>query len=258
MNRHIAALLLAILWVSISTSALAQSSYLRVVGVASPVKKDGSISQRVAYREQHHVSPQQHTVLYTDAQGLAIARKQISYLHGYTTPEYSLQDLVHHRRSGSEWQNNNFLIYQQDARNLRAEKVVQPNANTVIDSGFDHFIRKHWAELIDGKILPMSLVVADPLTTLHMNIAEVSAAQTAIPQHSERYRYFLVGGSNPLTRWVIPALHLAYDRDSHLLQIYQGPSNIPDREGKVQTVNIQYSYTLPAVSASMPAPPLPH
>jgi len=258
MNRCITTFLLIILWASISASALAQANNLRVIGIASPIKKDGSISQRVVYREQHDISPQQHTVLYTDAQGQAIARKQIRYLHGYTTPEYSLQDLVHHRRSGSEWQNGKFVIYQQDEDEKRTEKTVKPDANTVIDAGFDYFIRSHWVDLIDGKILPMHLVVADPLTTLHMQVAEVGAAQTAIPQHSERYRYFLVSGSNPLTRWVIPTLHLAYDSTSHLLQIYQGPSNILDSDSKVQTVNIQYSYTLPSVSASMPAPSRPY
>lgn len=249
---------LAALWLSGSAPVIAQPKLLSVTGIAAPVTSNNSFSHRVAYREQHTISPQQHTVVYTDAQGHTLARKQIHYQHGYTTPEYQLQDIIHHRNSGSAWQDGHFVVYRQEGEQRQSEKVVQPSSNTVIDAGFDYFIRRHWDALIDGKTLPFTLIVADPLTELHMQVAEVSTAQTAIPQHSEHYRYFLVNSSNPLIRWVIPTLHLAYDRDSQLLQVYQGPSNIPDSAGKVQTVNIQYSYTLPPVSASMPPPPQLH
>lgn len=221
--------------------AQASPSSLRVAGIATAINKDGSLGQ-LLYREQHDITRQQHSVLYTDAQGRALARKQIDYPRGRTLPEFQLDDLIHQRRSGSEWHKGYFLIYQQNGDKKRTTKVIEPDAQTSIDAGFDNYIRQHWSELVAGKTLPIKLVVADPLVVLPMSIAEVSAAQTDIPQRSGRYRYFLVNGSNVLTRWALPTLQLAYDRDSHLLQVYQGPSNILGSKGKVQTVNIRYSY----------------
>lgn len=226
--------------------AQTQPTAMRIVGVATAIHQDGSLGATL-YREQHDVTPQQHTVIYTDTQGRVLARKQIRYQHGYSTPEFDLQDFMHHTRNGSEWHKGYFLIYQQDGYKQRTTKVIEPDAETAIDAGFDSYIRQHWAELVSGKTVPIKLVVAEPLVVLNLNITEVSAAHTGIPQRSEHYRYFLVNGSNALTRWVLPTLQLAYDRDSHLLQVYQGPSNILGNKGKVQDVNIQYSYTpLPA------------
>ncbi len=222
--------------------AQTQPTAMRIVGVATAIHQDGSLGATL-YREQHDVSPQQHTVLYTDTQGRTLARKQIDYPHGHRLPEFQLDDLIHQRRSGSEWHKGYFLIYQQDGDKPRSTKVIEPDAETVIDAGFDSYIRQRWAELVTGKTLPIKLVVAEPLVVLSLNITEVSAAQIRIPQRSERYRYFLVNGSNALTRWALPTLQLAYDSDSHLLQVYQGPSNILGNKGKVQDVNIQYTYT---------------
>lgn len=227
-----------------STCVLADPEKLLVTGTASNLK-----SGEVVYREYHDISQQQHTVRYVNPADVLIASKTIYYSHGYNTPEYLLEDKRFGRRTGSKWQDGHFIIFRQENADKHHEKSIKPANDVVIDAGFDFFIRSHWDDLIDGKVLPFSFAIADPLAILDMKLTEVTAAKTAIKQHSDSYRYFLASSRNRLIGWALPDIHLAYSRDSHLLQVYQGPSNLTDNDDKSQTVTIRYEYQYPALAA---------
>lgn len=237
MNKLLRKTFIASLFFFACVLAQAEPERLLVTGTASNLK-----TGKVVYREYHDITKAQHTVLYVDEKEKTIASKTIQYLHGFNTPEYQLNDQRVDRKTGSEWAKDHFIIFRQEKSEKRHEKSVDPADDLVIDAGFDHFIRKHWEELIDGKILPFSFAIADPLTILNMQITEVSAAKTAIKQHSNRYRYFLASSRNKLISWAIPDINLAYDRETRLIQVYQGPSNITDQNDKTQNVTIRYEY----------------
>lgn len=240
MNKFLRAATVTSLFIFASIWTHAESERLLVTGTASTLK-----TGKPAYREYHDITKIQHTVRYVDENDKTIASKTVQYLHGFNTPEYQLQDQRVDINTGSEWKDDHFIIFRQEKSEKRHEKMVKPADDLVIDAGFDHFIRNHWDELIAGKVLPFSFAIADPLTILNMQLTEVSAAKTAITQHSDRYRYFLANSRNKLIGWAIPEIHLAYDSESRLLQVYQGPSNITDQNDKAQTVNIRYEYQYP-------------
>lgn len=243
MNRQLQ-FSLTVCLLATSACVLADPGKLLVTGTASSVK-----TGKTVYREYHDITPQQHTVHYVDPSEKLIASKEIHYSHGFNTPEYLLDDKRFGKRTGSKWQDDHFIVFRQEQSGDPHEKTVKPADNLVIDAGFDYFIRSHWNELIDGKTLPFSFAIADPPTVLEMKITEVSAAETAISQHSDLYRYFLVHSRNRLIGWAIPDINLAYNRDNHLLQVYQGPSNITDQNDTRQTVTIRYEYQYPALAA---------
>ncbi|HSC75408.1 MAG TPA: hypothetical protein VLB90_04130 [Pseudomonadales bacterium] len=234
-------LALCLLFTSILASA--EPEKWLVTGTASNLT-----TGEIVYREYHDITPQQHTVLYKNPAGKLIATKNISYNHGFNTPEYQQNDLRFDRHTGSKWQNNHFMMFSQEKSDRAYENTVKPADDLVIDAGFDYLIRSHWDELLKGKVLPFSFAVADPLMVLSMQVEAVSASETAIRQHRSQYRYFLVSSRNHLIGWAMPDINLAYDRDSHLLQIYQGPSNITDQNDTNQTVVVRYEYqqALPA------------
>lgn len=237
MNKPMSTAYIAILFFFACTLTQAEPERLLVTGVASHLKNG-----KVAYREYHDITKEQHTVRYVNEKEKPIGSKTIQYLQGFSTPEYQLQDHRVDRKTGSEWKKPHFIIFRQEGVEKRQEKKVDPFDDLVIDAGFDHFIRAHWEELIDGKVLPFSFAIADPLTLLNMQLTEVTSAKTAIKQHSESYRYFLANSSNKLISWAMPAIHLAYDRETRLIKIYQGPSNITDQNDKTQAVTIRYEY----------------
>ena len=218
-------------------TVFALSDHLLVSGTAKDIN-----TGEVVYREYHDITPQLHTVRYVDPDNALIATKEIHYAYGYTTPEYALYDKRFDRRTGSLWQDGLFIIFKQDGVSKKHEKVMKNTADLVIDAGFDYFIRAQRAELLDGKVLPFTFVVADPLMALNMQLASVSQLKTAIPDKSERYHYFLASSRNRFIGWVIPDINLAYDKDSYLLMVYQGPSNLTDKHDKSQTVLIHYEY----------------
>lgn len=236
--------LLAICLFASSVCVVAEPERLLVTGTASNLK-----SGDIVYREYHDITQQQHTVRYVNPSDVLIASKTIHYSHGYNTPEYLLDDKRFGRRTGSKWHGDHFIIFRQENTDKQHEKTIKPANDVVIDAGFDFFIRSHWDELVDGKVLPFSFAIADPLAILDMKLMEVTAAKTAIKQHSDSYHYFLASSRNRLIGWALPDIHLAYNRDNHLLQVYQGPSNLTDKNDKSQTVTIQYEYQYPAIAA---------
>lgn len=227
-----------------STRAIAMPPRLLVTGTAENLK-----TGKTAYREHHDITKQYHTVRYVDPNEKLIASKEISYRQGYNTPEYTLHDLRFDRRTGSLWQDGHFVVFRQEGTKKIQEIKVLPVPDLVIDAGFDHFIRSRQDVLAGGEILSFTFAVADPLLTLNMKLEEVSQVETAIRLHDEQgnnnYRYFRAHSSNFLFDWAIPDINLAYDNISHLLQIYQGPSNITDMNDKSQTVVIRYEYQFP-------------
>ena len=230
-----------LLFASVSVSAAPDR--LLVTGTASSLE-----TGNIVYREYHDITEQQHTVRYVSQDEKLIASKDIFYSHGFNTPEYELHDKRFERRTGSQWQDGHFIVFRTEKSEKPHQKKITPEKNTVIDAGFDHFIRENWNALVNGEVLPFSFVVADPLVILNMNIEEVDAEHTAIKQHSNQYRYFFAHSRNRLIGWAIPDIHLAYDSNSHLLQLYQGPSNLTDQHDKSQNVLIRYEYQRPATA----------
>lgn len=232
--------------------AIATPSRLLVNGTAEDIK-----TGKVVYREYHDISQQKHTVSYFDLSDNLIASKEIHYVHGYNTPEYTLYDKRFDRHTGSQWQDGHFIIFKQEGTHAKHEKKLQSAADLVIDAGFDHFIRSKQDVLADGEVLPFTFAVADPLMTLDMKLEEVSRTETAIKLHNDdkntnSYRFYLVQSRNRLIGWAIPDINLAYDDTNHFLQVYQGLSNITDKHDKSQTVIIRYQYPNLAIEGSKP------
>jgi hypothetical protein len=222
---------------------------LLVSGTAEDIR-----TGKIVYREYHDITQQQHTVRYVDPANNLIASKEIYYKHGYTTPEYKLYDKRFDRYTGSQWQDGHFIIFKQEGSHARHQKTVKAAPDLVIDAGFDFFIRSQQDVLANGTVLPFTFAVADPLTTLDMKLEEVSKTETTIKLNDNQlsknsYRFFLAHSRNRLIGWAIPDINLAYDATSHLLQVYQGPSNITDMNDKSQTVTIHYEYQYPAIAA---------
>jgi hypothetical protein len=239
--RLLPELLLSLALLVMATAAQADAIRLRVTGEASHVG-----SGEPAYREIHEIGNTRHTVQYLDQDGHLLASKQLDYAQGYNTPLYELVDQRFNRRTGSRWQDGQFIVYRQQGQHTPQQHKLAPAADLVIDAGFDHFIREQWQRLLDGEAVPFSFAVADPLVTLDMAMRAVPAGESAIAEQRDDYRYFVASSRNRLIGWAIPDIHVAYDAEQKLLRSYQGLSNITDARDKRQTVLIRYTYdTMP-------------
>lgn len=195
-----------------------------------------------AYREIHDIAAIEHTVRYEAPDGRLLASKQLDYGQGLNTPVYELEDVRFQRRTGSRWQDGQFVVFRAQQDKPVREQTLAAAPDLVIDAGFDHFIRAHWDRLVAGEAVPFSFAVADPLVTLAMAMRAVPASESAIAEKHDDYRYFVASSRNRLIGWAIPDIHVAYDANDKLLRIYQGLSNLTDDRDQRQNVLIRYRY----------------
>jgi hypothetical protein len=113
--------------------------------------------------------------------------------------------------------------------------VIPSTAVTVIDAGFDEFVRANWDELKRGDGLTAPFLVPSRLDAVRFRIRKVrdtridGAASTVI-------RLSLAG---PLG-WVLPDIDVTYRDEDRRLMRYHGLTNIRDEAGQLISARIDF------------------
>jgi len=201
-------------------------------------------NQTLLYREQHRIDGKQHTVSYSDENGNIFAEKKLSYEISFLTPIYQLHDQRFSRETGSEWKDHQWFVYRHEKSGTHSELLLNKLDNLVIDAGFNNFIRLHFGELESGKLLHFNFALTDPLTNLPMRIQSIDCRKYDPEQDAANHLCLRAITSNVLYRWFVPAIYVVYQRDTHLLMRYEGPSNLPNNNDAGQKVKINYTYHL--------------
>lgn len=204
-------------------------------------------SKALLYTEEHRINTTTHKVTYRQVDGTLIADKNIQYTQGYATPSFQLYDHRFGRTSGSKWQEGNWLLWQQDKSGKRDEKGFDPEQNLVIDAGFNYFVLENFKALEEGKALDFTFAITDPPMEIPMTIKKKSCTDAVFFSTDENVLCLKIVSHNFLFRIFVPVIYLAYIHNpendiTHLLSLYQGPSNLPDNDDKAQTVRITYRY----------------
>lgn len=233
--------LLSFLIIFLASQAYAYNTVL-VYGDARDIETSTTI-----YTEEHRISSAAHKVIYRQPDGSLIAKKNIQYSQGYATPIFQLYDERFGRTSGSKWEDGEWLIWQQQKSGNRQEKRIFPKKNLVIDAGFNHFVLDNFEALEKGNALDFTFAITDPPMELPMTIEKNDCNNPVFSQSDNNVLCLKVVTHNVFYRLFIPVIYLAYlqspgDHMSHLLSLYQGPSNLTDNRDKAQNVRIHYRY----------------
>ncbi len=172
--------------------------------------------EELLYRELHFCQEGAATctVDYRDASGDTIARKELDYSPGPHRPSLVMRDL----RNSSEY-------------------VVESTAvdATVVDAGFDNYVRSRWDALTEGEAVRFSFKVVgfdDPLPMKALKEEGCTEEKLCL---KVRLDSWLIG-------WLADPIELTYARDSQRLLRFRGVSNLRGPEGESQTVDIRYAY----------------
>jgi hypothetical protein len=96
----------------------------------------------------------------------------------------------------------------------------------VIDAGFDEFIRANWSSLMSGKPLDLNFLVPSRLEAMHFQALRVRSDDLdGVPV--EVFRLQLAG----VLGWVLPAIDVSYESQTHVLIRYEGLSDLRDAVG---------------------------
>lgn len=193
--------------------------------------------------EEHYSPPNAHKqvqVTYSTPSGQAFAHKTLTYTGRAFQPLVQFTDtrfneVLSVQPHPQGWQ----LLRQQQG--LQEQVQLADSAQLVIDAGFNDYIQQHWDSLLQGQIIRFYFALPARLTQFKLSAQKIPAEASPLPQHPQ-WEYFTLKPSQALLSWVVPPLHLAYQRDTRRLMYFQGRSNISSPEGNNWEVRIQYRY----------------
>ena len=170
------------------------------------------------YSERHSCDADRIScnVLYLDADGVLIARKQVDYSRSAHSPSLTLEDL-------------------RLAREARLEPEADPEL--VVDAGFDNYVRLRWEELAAGGTVAFPFQIVGRERPLAMKAQRQQSTDC-----SEQELCLEVGLDSWLLGMLVDPIQLTYQRDSRRLLRFRGISNLKDERGRSQFVDIRYSY----------------
>lgn len=204
----------------------------------------------VRYREEHWLFDDRGTrtrlVLYRCSDGTAFARKWVRYGQVPWAPEYAFEDGRDGYREGVRREANGQLqVYAKRHHDAPPDTATLTSSpDTVIDAGFDDFVRGHWSQLRQPDGLRADFIVPSRLDQLTLRLRPVAdgRADTASVQ---RLRMSLDGWLGKLA----PSVELVYAVNDQRLLRFEGISNIRDANGHSQRVRIEFP-----PSGEQPAP----
>ncbi len=134
----------------------------------------------------------------------------------------------------------------------KRKSIARAEGLNAADSGFNHAVQDHLAQLVKGETVNFKFAVAGQLDSYRFKINKVGMGT-----FEGKPAVKLLVQADSLLRFVAPDLNLLYDADAKRLLEYKGVSNIHDpATGKAYNARIVY-FAKPPEDAPKNLPPLP-
>lgn len=217
---------LALVGISFPTDILARVSHS--VGVARD-----SVTDTIRYIEQHqYLLTGGHLVTYFDTEGNVLVERKITYPSLPQHPQIIENDFTRNVKMIG-YINANILYTRKKSPNTEEFYEVPLDDSTIIDAGFDTFLRTHWDNFKVGKPQTYKLAITSRQRLLSVNIVKLPGDKGLTP--------FVVTPKNFLVRLLLPEIHLWYDQSRRLFR-YQGLTNLNLAKGQSRNVSIEFTH----------------
>lgn len=200
-------------------------------------------SNALVYYEYHYEKTENRdlllseTVVYKDPNKNIFAEKKLNYKTGLTTPSFKLIDNRNGYNEGVNLNNNNLDLFVQTSEKSRIKREsLKKNSNTVIDAGFDHFIRLNWQNLQKGETLYVNFISPVELDSFEFRIKKIDNSKSNDISNLE------MSINNRFLRLFLDPILLEYSNVTNRILSYEGVSNINNNDGKKYRVRIEYDY----------------
>lgn len=235
----------ALLWLALtallpfSPPALAGEQTLRFSGTARDE------SGRMLYQEHHRLTgecregvfhPRQHSVDYRDADGDPLASKQLDYTPGLLQPEVEFLQPDFDESLIIERQDDRLRIRWDSPNDGRKTHTVDTGNGVVVDSGFDHLVRRYWQAVTGGEAIEFRFLA--PTRGEHYAFVLEPASDTPIAAH----QVVRIRPAGLVLRMLVDPILLGYDKQG-LLTDYVGLTNIRQSAEGNYVAHIRYRQT---------------
>lgn len=193
-------------------------------------------SGSLLYRESHWIDGSQRTVLYRCPDGKAFARKVVETGSQPAAPNFVSDDARDGYREGVRAEADGFVVFSRsNSTSSERSKAIIKSPTSVIDAGFDAYVREHWDAMDVGSTLALKFLIPSRLSYADFAIRRLDDAQID-GVDVRRYRL-------ELSAWyafALPRIDVAYTVDGRQLRQYQGLANIRGNDGGNLTVRIEF------------------
>jgi hypothetical protein len=224
----------SLLLVGMAHAAPTVASTDRFTGTAYPRSGNQMLYREVHFLYQAQGQPRQ-LVLYQCPDGKPFARKVLQDSPASSAPNFEFVDGRSGFRAGVRGNNADRDLYLQKSSGSaeRSQKMSLP-AGTVIDAGFDTYVRSHWDALGHANAT-VPFLVASRWTVMNVRVgSSADAVEQGVPMRVMHMR---------LDTWygfALPEIDLSYTLANHRLWRFEGPGSIRDSQGRDQIVRIEF------------------
>lgn len=230
--------LLFVLGLSVSSQLLAAVSHS--VGIARDAE-----DRTIRYVEHHqYLASGEHLVRYFDANGSLMVTKKITYPSLPQHPEIDQTDLTKNTQVRTTNSARSVTMLRNMSGVSESLEVALDNT-TIIDAGFDSFLRSQWQTFSVGESQTFKLAVVGKESLLKVQITKQAVTNSNTTFKIEPKNFFI--------RMLVPEMLLIYGPDRQLLT-YKGLTNLNLPSGEDRNVIVTFSnYTSPG-QLSKPLP----
>ncbi|MDR0181938.1 hypothetical protein [Lysobacter arvi] len=220
-----------IAWWCVGGSADA-STLERTTGRATDLR-----TGRVLYEEQHwirtHGNERSRLVVYRCPDGRAFARKRVIDTALPGAPAFQFDDARDGYREGVDAGSGTRRAYwRASASTPLRERTVVVGADTVIDAGFDDWVRDRWNALANGSTARAQFLVPSRGSPVPIRVQRVDAPSSDLV----RFRLSL----DSWLDFVAPSMQITYDAATRRLRTFEGLGTIRGPDGAPMKVRIDF------------------
>ncbi len=176
-------------------------------------------------------------VLFTCPDGKPFARKRVAETGQTLAPLFELDDARYGYREGVrlDADGKREVFIRRSSGQTEQTAPVDAAKRLVVDAGFDRFIIQQWDALLAGQEQKVEFLLPSRLRTYAFVLKPTGTDQIG-GTPVQRFRLEL----DSWFGFALPAIDMAYAKDTRALREYSGISNIRDNNGKNLKVRIEF------------------
>lgn len=224
--------------------ACVSSSLLATVTHSVGIARDAN-DQSMRYVEHHQYLPSgEHLVQYFDSSGKVMVAKRITYPGLPQHPEINQTDFTKNTQVKTTNSANSVTMVR-SMSGVSETLEVALDELTIIDAGFDSFLKSQWQNFSEGEPQTFKLAVAGKESLLKIQITRQASTATTTA--------FKIQPKNFFIRMLVPEMLLIYGPDRRLLT-YNGPTNLNLPAGQDGSVVVTFSNYTSSDELNKPLP----
>jgi hypothetical protein len=222
---------------SLIYSSNAQAKNIRYFGEAR--KND-----QVVYREFHEVNYDKKNKLikskttYKAPDGTPLSELESDFSESHSLPAHTLKDFISKRTYGIRYENNEGIMFHKNPEEIEKTNPVPAQSDDellVAAEGLHYYILENFELVMSEQKIPIKFILPSVFDYCRFNLQVEKEMPDEIVEFSVKIKSFWL-------KLFAPKMILRYNKAQKKLLYYKGLSNIRDKNGDRQVVEINYSY----------------